>query len=617
MKKSAFILFVILLAGVSINRTSAQAAGDNATNPIIWADVPDPSVVKVGDYFYMSSTTMHMSPGVPIMRSPDLVNWETVSYAYDILDSSDALNMENGLNAYGKGTWASSIRYHDSLYYVATFSYTTGKTHIYITDSIEEGNWEAHTLENYYHDLSLHFEDTSTYIIYGNNEIHLLELTPDATAVKPGGLDQVIIANASSIAGTDFYVQAEGSQIFKVNGKYYLFLISWPVSGGRSVLIYRSDNITGPYEGRVALQDRGIAQGGMVQYNDTTWYAVLFQDHGAVGRIPYVVPMTWEDDWPVLGIDGKVPGELDIPTDGNPMSGIVESDEFDYEAGEPLKLVWQWNHNPDTAYWSLTERPGYLRLTNGRIDSSFHVTRNTLTQRTFGPYSAASIKLDVSGMIDGDYAGLGALQEQFGVAGVKMTGGEKFIIMIDGKTASPYEAATLPLDQEEVWLRIDMNYNNQADRAYFSYSLDGSEYTKIGKTLQMSYTLSHFMGYRFAIFSYATETTGGYVDVDNFTLQEFEVPQTPPNATESADTPATGFEIFPNPSQGGILSIRSEFPISRLSFFDSAGKLVYVQRAGGKYARDVQPNLVAGIYNIRMDTLNGKTGTQQLVVESF
>ena len=181
----------------------------------------------------------------------------------------------------------------------------------------------------------------------------------------------------------------------------------------RTVLIHRADKITGPYEGRVALQDQGVAQGGLIDTPDGRWFAYLFQDHGAVGRIPYLVPVQWEDGWPVLGVDGKVPLELDLPSAGDhQVPAIVASDEFDRKPGEPiLPLVWQWNHNPDPAFWSLTDRPGFLRLTTGRIDKEVLTARNTLTQRTFGPRCTAETALDVSGMQPGDHAGLILLQK--------------------------------------------------------------------------------------------------------------------------------------------------------------------------------------------------------------
>src|SRR4026208_1975546 len=118
---------------------SNNVLAQQATNPIIFADVPDMSMIRVGDTYYMSSTTMHMNPGVPIMRSKDLVNWQLVAYCYDTLVNNDDMNLENGKSTYGRGSWASSLRYHNGTFYVSTFSSTSSKTHIYSTKNIEKG----------------------------------------------------------------------------------------------------------------------------------------------------------------------------------------------------------------------------------------------------------------------------------------------------------------------------------------------------------------------------------------------------------------------------------------------------------------------------------------------
>lgn len=488
-----------------------------ARNPVIWADVPDPSVIRVGNIYYMSSTTMHMNPGVPIMRSKDLVNWEIVNYVYDILDDTDKLALRNGQNAYGQGSWASSLRYHDGLYYVGFASYTTEKTYIYRTRDIENGPWERSVLDGVYHDLSLLFDDDGrVYMVYGGGDIKLVELTPDATAIKEGGLNQVIIPNASVVASPDVGLPAEGAHIHKINGNYYIFLITWPRGGMRTELCFRSERITGPYEGRVVLADAGIAQGGLVDTPDGSWYALLFGDRGAVGRIPYLVPVRWEDSWPVLGIDNKVPEALDIAGD-NEISGIVRSDEFD---GPALDLVWQWNHNPANEYWSLTDRPGYLRLVNSKCCGGILEAVNTLTQRTFGPRCSGEVAIEVANMKDGDIAGLAAFQAQYGFVGVKAEGAGKYLVMVNGRGKRPVEAEKIPVTQDRVYMKIDCDFKNQADRAYFSYSLDGSNWIAIGDVLPISYTIPHFMGYRFALFSYATKEPGGYVDFDYFRVSD-------------------------------------------------------------------------------------------------
>lgn len=509
----ASMLFLYLGSSVPIN---AQETGGNAANPIIWADVPDPSVVRVGDLYYMSSTTMHMNPGLPIMKSTDLVNWVTVNYAYDILANNNAMNLKSGQEAYGDGSWASSIRYHNGTFYVVTFSYTTGKTHIYQTNDIENGSWSSHTLPTVCHDPSLLFDEDRVYIVYGIDDIKILELTTDVKAIKPSGLDHVLIPKSSQIAGTNFYVSAEGSHIHKINGIYYVFLISWPAGSMRTELVYRSEELTGTYEGKIALQYDGVAQGGLVDTPSGDWYALLFQDHGSVGRIPYLVPLVWEDGWPVFGINSRVPAELDIPVENDSIPKIVASDEFDWSSDLPL--VWQWNHNPDNNHWSVTERSGFLRITNGRIDTGFLDTQNTLTQRTFGPECSGIISMDVSHMQDGDIAGLGVLQKNYGFVAVKMSGSAKSVAMVNAGSGTAKEAACIPIDQDSIYLKIACDFKNKRDRAYFYYSLDGAEWITIGTTLQMSYTLPHFMGYRFALFNYATNTTGGYVDFDYFRI---------------------------------------------------------------------------------------------------
>jgi beta-xylosidase len=516
--------FCAAIAALAICLESALSvfAGAKAANPIIHADVPDIAMIRVGETYYMSSTTMHMSPGLPIMKSKDLVNWEIASYAYDILDDVDELNLKSGKSGYGRGSWASSIRFHKGTYYVSTFTQSTGKTYIYTTKDIEKGPWKATSFKPAFHDHSLFFDDDGrVFMIYGGGNFRLVELTEDVTGVKPGGFNQVVITNASAVAGTNIMLNAEGSQLFKHNGKYFLFNIVWPRGGMRTVLVHRADKITGPYEGRVALQDKGVAQGSIIDTPSGEWFAYLFRDSGAVGRIPYLVPMKWVNDWPVIGVNGKVPEELDLPANRSLIPGIVASDEFDRKAGAPaFSLVWQWNHNPDNTLWSLTERPGFLRLTTGRVDSGFLSSRNTLTQRTIGPECSGSTAVDVSNLKDGDFAGLALLQKNYGLVGVMSEGGTNFIVMVSAQTGSPNEIERVPLHQKTVFLKAHCDFKDRSDKARFYFSLDGQAWTVIGNELKMSYTLPHFMGYRFGLFNYATKTAGGHAEFDFFRVSD-------------------------------------------------------------------------------------------------
>ena len=514
------LLFLLTLGSLGQLSTAAWA---QAHNPVVHADMPDLSMIRVGKTYYMSSTTMHMSPGVPIMKSTDLVNWQLVSYAYDTLASNDAMRLANGKSTYGRGSWASSLRYHQGTYYVSTFAQTTGRTHVYSTKNIEKGPWKAVSFRPSLHDHSLFFDDDGrVYMVYGSGKIQLAELTADASGLKPGTTPQVLIADASAPTGVKEGLPAEGSQLFKIKGKYYLFNIAWPRGGMRTVIIHRADKLTGPYEGRVALQDLGVAQGGLIDTPDGRWFSYLFRDFGAVGRIPYLVPVQWESGWPVLGSPaGKVPETLARPANHSLIPGLVASDEFARRKGEPaLPLVWQWNHNPDHALWSVSQRPGYLRLTTGRVDTSFLLARNILTQRTIGPACAGTISLDVSHLKDGDFAGLAVLQKRYGLVGVQASQGRKTIVMVSAESEKPVEMQRLPLTQDKVYFKIECDFKDRRDVATFFYSLDGQAWQPVGGPLKMAYTLPHFMGYRFGLFNYATQAAGGYADFDYFHIQD-------------------------------------------------------------------------------------------------
>ncbi|MBN2105477.1 family 43 glycosylhydrolase [bacterium] len=607
-KESRIAVFalVLFLSMGSYILIYASVTVEYAQNPVIWADVPDPSVIRVGDTYYMSSTTMHMNPGVPIMKSMDLVNWEIVNYAYDILVDNDALALRNGKEAYGDGSWASSIRYHEGTFHVVTFSYSTGKTHIYQTGDIENGPWSSYTLSTVCHDPSLLFDNDHVYLIYAIDDIKIIELTSDVTAIKSGGLNRVIISKASQIAGSSFYVPAEGSHIYKIDGKYYVFLISWPAGSMRTELVYRADSLTGPYEGRIALKDDGIAQGGLVETPEGDWYAMLFQDHGSVGRIPCLVPVTWEDGWPVFGVNGQVPDELNIPVENDALPKIVASDEFDWNVTPPL--VWQWNHNPDNSHWSVIDHPGFLRLTNGRIDTGFLDTQNTLTQRTFGPECSGCVALDIGNMKDGDVAGLGALQANYGFVAAKMSGISKSVVMVSGSADDSEEVERVPLTRDIIYLKIACDFKYRRDRADFYYSINGIEWIKIGDTLRMSYTLPHFMGYRFALFNYATKKAGGHVNFDYFRIDNSLTG--PTDIKQVNEAIPTGFKLYdnyPNPFNPATM-ITYQLPNSSkisLKVFNMLGQEVSSLFEGfhqaGKFSLTFDGSkLASGVYLCRL-----------------
>lgn len=493
-------------------------------NPIYWTDIPDVDVIRYKDSFYMVSTTMHVLPGCPIMKSKDLVNWEIQSYIFDTIEDNKIYRLENTtgrFGAYGRGQWATSLRYHDGMFYACFVCNDMKTTYIYYTPDIESGNWKRHTLKGIYHDPSLLFDEGRLFIIYNGGDVKIRELLPDGSGVMPGGISQPLFSTPKERVG----LRCEGCHAYKIGEYYYLIFIEWPKDGNqrRREVCYRSKNLLGPYERKVVMDDdmgyrnKGVAQGAIFDDMDGNWYSMLFQDHDAVGRIPCILPVTWEDGWPVFGINGKIPKEWEVPFEEVKTAPMIISDTFNHEKNE-LALNWQWNHNPDNELWSFTERPGYLRLKTGRFAKDILHARNTLTQRTEGPTCTFTVEADISKMEIGDHAGLIALQSHYGTVGVRKTAKGAQVVMTIHR--GDVEVKECKSDANSVFFRIHFDFFNSHDKADFYYSFDGEEYYPIGKQLKMVFTLDHFMGYRIGIFNYATKTKGGYVDFRNFVKGE-------------------------------------------------------------------------------------------------
>lgn len=494
------------------------------TNPVLWADLPDPDVIRVGDYFYMMSTTMHLMPGAPVMRSKDLVNWELTGYVFDKLHDTPKYDMEGG-TVYGRGQWATSLRYHDGKFYVL-FSPNDQpyRTFIYTTEDPMKG-WTLHSRMQHFHDASLFFDDDGrVYVFSGTGS--LIELEPDLSGVKEGGVNVKLNVRDDEETGL-----LEGSRALKYNGKYYLLMISWPKGEKRRQVCFRADKITGPYEKKVILCDNYagfpyVGQGTIVDDAQGNWYGWIFQDRGAIGRVPTLSPCRWVDGWPMIGdAEGHVPATMTLPWKADKERPLVVSDEF---SKGKMKLNWQWNHNPIDDAYTLTERKGFLRLKTSKVVKSIYEARNTLTQRMEGPECSGVIAMDVSHMKDGDRAGLSAFNDHAGVLEVAREGDtftlsmkEEDVELDKDKRVTDTQAkvcGTVDLGKAEtVYLRVDGNFRLGKDIATFYYSLDGKDWTRIGSDFKMRFDFrKFFMGTKFGIFNYATKAAGGYVDVDYF-----------------------------------------------------------------------------------------------------
>ncbi len=752
--------------------TSTDQGDGTYSVPLLNSDVPDISVARVPaaendegrDIYYMISTTMHLSPGAPIMKSYDLVNWETVNYVFGRLGTDDSTSLRNGGNSYGQGQWASSLRYHDGKFYVVFNTNNLGGAYIYATDDVEDGAWTGTKLGRGLHDPSLFFDDDgSAYIFYGAGVTNAVKLNSDLTAITA---EYSNIFTKSDFPAESYVTSTyEGMQVYKIGDYYYIVTITWPTGGNRQVVLFRSRDLLGrytsdggvqTYEVRSALASDGFAQGSLVDIatdgGGLTWWGMFFRDTYPLGRIPALIPAVWEDGWPTFGDNGDVSrGDyFDKPitlTDAQAAlertRSVVASDDFDndaeltayadedwditpstvdpsllgvnlvdnggFESGETspwtsqygatvavqsaeaasgtyalavtgrklngsgpvqvlngelqkgvtydisakfkytegpdettfilgsstnsvvtrmttaavakgdwvtvsgsytvpetadpsnirlvvetpwkasyaegelvsyylddvsivgrqstnevadadevayngsnLDAAWEWNHNPDNRYWSLTDRAGWLRLTTGKVVTGdytysklstkdeltyFEEARNTLSQRTFGPKASAETRLDVTGMKDGDVAGIATYARSFAYAAVKQVDGvrklgivqrlQPFSATIDQDAVETFVAgSTVDLaNATDVRIKADADFASTSNQLWvqFSYSLDGGAWRTLGSKagpLVMDWSLSHFMGYRFGLFNYATESTGGYVDFDYYLLSD-------------------------------------------------------------------------------------------------
>ncbi len=497
---------------------------DTYENPIIWEDLPDPEVIRVDDTYYYTASSFHHSPGAPVLRSYDLVHWEYVSHSVPALDFHASYDLGGG-GSYVNGIWASTLQYRKSnqTFYWMGCMHGVGGGWVF-TATAPEGPWEKHQGGCYY-DMGLLIDDDDTmYVASGNDTISVAELSADGLSQVRS---EVVLQTPSSVGGP-----LEGARFYKRGDTYYIFLTQY--ANGEWVI--RSTNgPMGPYEGprefAVRLPYAGKPgsggsphQGGIVETQNGEWYYMGFNDSFPAGRIPVMIPMTWSDDgWPSVDlVDGEWGGSYpfpDLPCGSNKVKAWNPKDTFQ---GAELAPEWEWNHNPDDSKWSVGDG---LTLQAVTVTDDLYAARNTLTRRIEGPASFGTIELDFSGMQDGDVAGIAALRDRSAWIGVKKANGVARVVMTNGvdmntsweTTSTGTEVAGADLSGTKIWLRVEADVRSSGGgTATFSYSTDGSQFQALGNTLTMNKDWQYFLGYRFGIFNYATEATGGSVKVLSF-----------------------------------------------------------------------------------------------------
>ncbi|MGC6398972.1 glycoside hydrolase 43 family protein [Sphingomonas sp. FW199] len=506
------------------------AAGQSTdyTNPIIHADYSDPDVIRVGRDYYMVSSSFHLSPGIPVLHSQDLVTWRIIGHVLPRLPFGPLYDMPGphliddtrskpiGGTKYASGVWAPSIRHHDGKFFVYWATPDEGVFMATATDPAGPWTPPVHVIVAAGLEDPCPFwdEDGSAWLVHGKvgaGPLVLRRMTADGTAVLDDGI--VIAEDRQALP------ILEGPKLYKRNGWYYIWAPIGGVGTGPQAVL-RSRNIRGPYEHREVLKPGGPLdlagphQGGWVETPAGQGWFAHFNSTGAFGRIVHLQPVTWgADDWPVVG-QAEPGATAGVPVarharpnvGGRPQPMTMQtSDEFN----GPLGLQWQWNHNPDAERWSLNARPGYLRLSAGAAQ---HLTtaRNTLTQMLQGPRMMMTTRIDVSGMVDGQRAGLSLFGVRPSWIGIRQEGGKRRIILSDAGVETPGPVLT----ETAIILRAEVGPDQ---KVAYSFRRDGADtYVGIGQPIALS-RFSWWRGSRPALFTYSDRRGGGgAIDIDWF-----------------------------------------------------------------------------------------------------
>ena len=525
MKWLQVVWFVGLLAAGS---AGAAPATTGYRNPILFADYSDPDVIRVGDRYYMTASSFHFSPGLPLLESRDLVHWTLIGHALQKLpfdpryDLPGPLGFSDGSerarffaemgHRYSAGVWAPALRFHKGRFYIYFPTPTEG---IYMVSAKKpEGPWTAPVaviaqprLED---PCPFWDDDGQAYLVHsrvGAGPLILHRMSADGTRVLDAG--KVIVEDPANLP------VLEGPKLLKRNGWYYIFAPYGGVEKGPQAVL-RSRNIYGPYEARTVLAPgntpiQGPHQGGYVETPKGEGWFLHFNSAGAYGRIVHLQPVRWQDDWPIMGdpIEGSSTTGQPVMAHAAPDVGrtwppvaIQASDEF---TTQKLGVQWEWNHNPLDANWSLAARPGFLRLTATRA-VDFVAARNTLTQILQGPAMEVTVSMDLKGMRDGQRAGLGILQVQPNWIGVVRTAGMPYL------TWSSAGALVRGPGIQGSSLVLRLRTENEMVSYEFSTD-DGGSFTPWGDQVKLRF--SWWKGARPALFSFNTgEGEPGYADFD-------------------------------------------------------------------------------------------------------
>ena len=514
------VLVLVVMLGLALGAWGQ--GGGRYRNPVLFADYSDPDVLRVGEDFYLVASSFDQVPGLPILHSRDLVNWELVGHALAVQPPVEVYSK----TAHGDGVWAPALREHGGKFFIY---YPDPEYGIYVvTAPAMTGPWSAPKLikaaKGWIDPCPFWDEDGKAWLINGmaasrsgiKNELILSRMSSDGERLLDEG---TLIIDGH---GTD--TTLEGPKLYKRHGYYYVFAPAGGVSTGYQ-LVYRARSITGPYERRKVLaQDKtdvnGPHQGAWVTTAAGEDWFLHFQDRGAFGRVTWLEPMRWEDDWPVIGVNQDVAGvgepvmEYRKPKTG---AGVVMAAPVDTGLG----LEWQWQANPQPGWALAAPNLHALRLLAVPVDAAvgegLWSAPNVMSVKFPGPAFTATVTLEPHGLREGDRAGMVVLGRDYAYVAVRQTAGGAVLVFGTCKDADKggkeVETTIGAVGDKPVVMRLRLD---AAAEGQFSVSENGVDFREVGMGFQARAGV--WIGAKVGLFAQSRKAGGelGYVDVRGF-----------------------------------------------------------------------------------------------------
>ena len=482
-------------------------------NPVMPADFSDLDAIRVGGDYFAISSTLHLSPGMAVLKSSDMVNWRLIGHVVpDMTVLGDEYRWDR-MERFGRGVWAGTIRHHANKFWV--FFGTPDEGFFMSTAEDPAGPWTPlHPLLEGpgWDDCTVLWDDDGQAYFLGTHfadgyKSYIMPMSADGRSIDRS---RAVLVNEGQ--------GREASKLLKHRGWHYLLFSEHVEGKGRYLVARRARHPMGPWSEIKQLADPNLDasepnQGGIIEAPSGEHYFLTHHGRSSwEGRAASLLPVSWIDGWPIIGRpDAQGIGTMvwggPKPVQGTQRASLVASEEF---SSNTLGPHWEWNHQPQPGSWSLSERPGWLRLRAFKpiAPGDLGTTANVPSQRSMRtPANSVTVKLDMSRMADGQHAGLGHIAKAFGALGVRQTGSRRIMEYLGegGSIAGPQ------LGGRNVWIRSRWGSDGQAA---FAYSTDGIRFMPFGPAYQMSN--AHYRGNRVSLYTYGDRVGTGSVDVDYF-----------------------------------------------------------------------------------------------------